>query len=54
VDRLTVIEFTTCWFVRMWTPSSLALRHPTPHRAGALFWRPAPLPRLRRACPYAG
>src|SRR6266487_119439 len=31
----------------MWTPSSLALRHPTPHRAGALFWRPSPLPRLR-------
>src|SRR2546430_13777506 len=31
----------------MWTPSSLALRPPAPHRAGALFWRPSPLPRLR-------
>src|SRR5215475_12229126 len=31
----------------MWTPSSLALRPPTPHRAGALFCRPRPPPRLR-------
>ena len=33
----------------MWTPSSLALRPPTPHRADALSWRPSPRQQLR-AC----
>jgi len=54
MDWLAVTEFTTCWSVRMWTPSSLVLRHPTPHQADALFWRPAPQPRLRRPAPSQG
>src|SRR5215470_13226330 len=35
----------------MWTPSSFALRPPAPHRAGALFGRPCPRPRLRLCLP---